>query len=560
MQTRTREAGISVWLAVGLLTLAGFCFDAPDASAQGPAGCPLPEGVQPPTPLPVTAQEVEDGTASLMAFALAVRDYEPDTSATEANYFGCFLRLEGSSWRSGSTYIVELTLDGRLFLHSKNMALSGHLLRPEIYGAILAALGVPPAVLADLASPDPAAAGQAAGTLVGILSQERHAAFAAPGIPGASGYAVTSPPEGSLPPILVITGFDIDESHLAEEVIDYGNPTITAEEVVDRATLKEFVTQAGHFIRDLLESGDLAAMSRSRLAFRDPDGPWRHDPVYLAVLEPRARFIMFHAAFPDRFELRRAGIARDVATGELVAEQLIAAANSSPEGGFWLYHFDNPSDDSDSEDTPKVGYARVITSNIPVAEGITVPTDFIFNSGFYLTPDSVFVQRLLAALADGETSILFGLTTPEDGDTVAGDAVVVSATAAPTDTVHFAYRPAGSGDAFTYLGAATNREDVASFSWDTLDLPDDDYELVALYTEDDGTSVVYDSVEVSVDNVADGRGGGGCTMAPLLPGGGGPADPTLPALVGLVLAWLLLARRRPMVMAIAVLRTRAGVL
>ena len=190
-----------------------------------------------------------------------------------------------------------------------------------------------------------------------------------------------------------------------------------------------------------------------------------------------------------------------------------------------------------------------------------MPTDFIFNSGFYLTPDSVFVQRLLAALADGETSILFGLTTPEDGDTVAGDAVAVSATAAPmtTDTVHFAYRPAGSGDAFTYLGAATNR-DVASFSWDTLDLPDDDYELVALYTDDVGTSVVYDSVEVSVDNVDDGRGGGGCAAAPLLPGGGGPADPTLPALVGLVLAWLLLARRRPMGTAIAVLRARAGVL
>ena len=129
---------------------------------------------------------------------------------------------------------------------------------------------------------------------------------------------------------------------------------------------------------------------------------------------------------------------------------------------------------------------------------------------------------------------------------------------APTDMVHFASRPAGSGDAFTYLGAASNRDGVASFSWDTLGLPDDDYELVALYTEDDGTSVVYDSVEVSVDNVADGRGGGGCTMAPLLPGGGGPADPTLPALVGLVLAWLLLARRRSM--SIAVLRTRAGVL
>ena len=141
-------------------------------------------------------------------------------------------------------------------------------------------------------------------------------------------------------PIVVLSGFDVDESHLAEEVIDYGDPTLTAEEVVDRTTLKEFVTQAGEFLAELLEIGDLAAMSKARLALRDPDGPWRHGPVYLAVLQPGTGLIMFHGAFPDRFELRQGGIARDVATGELVVDQLVAAAESGPEGGYWLYHFD----------------------------------------------------------------------------------------------------------------------------------------------------------------------------------------------------------------------------
>ena len=176
-------------------------------------------------------------------------------------------------------------------------------------------------------------------------------------------------------------------------------------------------------------------------------------------------------------------------------------------------------------------------------DGTVVPTDYIVNSGFYLTPGGAFVRRLLGALADGQTSILFGITTLAEGDVVSGDAVAVSVMGAPTDTVHFAYRPAGlSEEPYTYAGAATNRDAMASFTWDTLDLPDDDYELVALYTEDDGTSVIYDSIEVSVDNV----GGGGCVAAPVLPGGGRPLDPTLPALVGLVLAWLMLARRRPM--------------
>ena len=80
---------------------------------------------------------------------------------------------------------------------------------------------------------------------------------------------------------------------------------------------------------------------------------------------------------------------------------------------------------------------------------------------------------------------------------------------------------------------------MASLAWDTLDLPDDDYELVALYTEDDGTSVIYDSIEVSVDNVGD--GGGGCAAAPVLAGDGEvPWIPRCLPLSGFLLIYLLL--------------------
>ena len=193
-----------------------------------------------------------------------------------------------------------------------------------------------------------------------------------------------------------------------------------------------------------------------------------------------------------------------------------------------------------------MGYAREFVRTTTTADGSEIRTNLIIASGFYLTSDSEFVQRILEALEDGEMSMMFGFTTHDDGDTAAGDAVALSVTGAPTDTVHFAYRLAGlSEEAFTYLGAASNREGVASFTWNTLDLQDDDYELVALYTEDGGESVIYDSIEVNVDNVADGDGDGGCVAVPVLPGGGGPLDPTLPALVGLVLAYLILGRRRP---------------
>ena len=180
-------------------------------------------------------------------------------------------------------------------------------------------------------------------------------------------------------------------------------------------------------------------------------------------------------------------------------------------------------------------------------------TRLIIASGFYLTSDGEFVQRILDALDDGQMSMMFSITAPEDGDVVAGDDVAISVMGAPSDieTVHFAYRLAGMPDeAYTYLGAATNREGVADFDWDTLDLPDDDYELVALYTEDEGEenegqSVIYDSIEVSVDNVG-GGGGGGCVAVPVLPGGGGPVDPTLTVLVGLLMLYMMFGRRRPM--------------
>ena len=112
-----------------------------------------------------------------------------------------------------------------------------------------------------------------------------------------------------------------------------------------------------------------------------------------------------------------------------------------------------------------------------------------------------FVARLLEALDDAETSLMFAITTPADEDTVAGSAVAVAATGGPTEAVHFAYRPDGdSGDGFAYLGAAANRG-TALYAWDTSTMMDDAYELAALYTEDEGDSVTHDAIVVTLDNV-----------------------------------------------------------
>ena len=352
---------------VGLLVLVGVFSNAPSALAE----CPLPPGVTPPPDPPVTAQQVEDGSATLKEFALAVRDQyralsrEIATFEGEA-YFGCLIRQDGSPYRSGSTFLVSLAPDGSVLVHSKAMALSGRSLNPLIYRAIFRALGA--RGFTDLF----AAANSDGGS------------FNVPDIPGASGYATVYMSPGLRIPVILLAGFDLNESHVVEEEIDYGDPAITARDVVDRETLKAFVTEAGHYFLELAKTGGLNAIWKAKYAMRDPNGPWRHGPVYLYVLDLASNLIMFHGAFPDRYEFRPLiATVRDAVTGELVLPQVLEAAKSGPEGGFVAYYFDDPTDATDSADIPKVGYARVFTGPIREPGERFSQGEFIVGSGFY---------------------------------------------------------------------------------------------------------------------------------------------------------------------------------
>ncbi|MCY3683204.1 MAG: hypothetical protein OXH16_17550, partial [Gemmatimonadetes bacterium] len=392
---------------VGLLVLAGVFSNAPPALAE----CELPLGVMPPPDPSVTAQQVEDGSATLKEFALAAREIfrsqtQVITTLEQATYFGCLVRQEGSAYRSDSTYLVQLTPDGRIFVHSKDMLLSGRLLNPVIYGTILSALGVSLTDLANLASTDPATAAQAFAAVMSTLSQEPDAAFDATtpipglspgGIPGASGYATVYLSANLRLPIILLAGFDLNETHVVEEDLDYGDPAITAVEVVDRETLKTFVTEAGNYFLALQETGDFSASSKARIALRDENGPWRHGSVYLYVLDTVSNVILFHGAFPDRFELRPLiPTVRDVVTGEFILPQVIEAAKRDPEGGFVEYYFDDPTDDTDSADIPKIGYAREFASSFQRADGSVVPVNIIVGSGFYgsapVVPDGPYTE------------------------------------------------------------------------------------------------------------------------------------------------------------------------
>ena len=390
---------------VGLFVVALFSDARPTlgavtGGAESQGDCVLPEGVAPPKDPPVTAQQVEDGRASLKEFALAVKRYFLTENLTpeQGYYVGCLIRQEGSPWRSGSTYLVELTADGRVFLHAKDMSLSGRLLNPLVYGAILQAVGIDPTDLGDPVKAAAAFAKAAAGD-GGLFA-----------VPGASGYANVYI-HGSGAPIVLLAGFDLTSSHLVEEDIDYGDPTITARDVVDRETLKGFVTQAGEWALELVRSGDLAAISKARVGLRDPSGPWRHGPVYLYVLDRTNNLVLVHGGFPNKYELRPlVATVRDAVTGELIMPQLIAAATSSPEGGFVQYHFDDPGDDTDNADIPKVGYAREFSVEVTAPDGRKIPINLIVGSGFYLSSPNVVAARQNAVIESVLPQVMRAMT------------------------------------------------------------------------------------------------------------------------------------------------------
>ena len=378
MKTQTLPVSTSMILVVGLLVLAGAFFVAHPALAQPQEACSLPDDVAPPPALAVTAQQVEDGSATLREFGLETRNFFSRGTGSRAMqlYVGCTMREDGNDLHSGSTYLVQLTPDGRVFVHSKNMALSGRLLNRLIYGAILQALGIS---LADLQNPAAITAAfmEAAGRDGGD--------FNIPNIPGASGYAVVYFSQNFNFPMVLLAGFDLNESHLAEEEFDFRVPAVTARAVVDRETLKAFVTNVGElFLATQQKGGDPAGISKARVALRDPNGPYRHGSVYLYILDLTSDIVLLHGAFPDRLELRPlVGITRDGVTGELILPQVLEAAKSNPEGGFLEYFYDDPTDDTDSADIPKVGYARQFISERTRADGTTLPVNFIVGSGFY---------------------------------------------------------------------------------------------------------------------------------------------------------------------------------
>ena len=207
-------------LTAGLFVTAGLFANGHPVLAQT-RECPLSpaqsHGLEATEPPVVTAQEVTNGTKSLMDFTLAVRQ-----RATVAHpyHFGCVIRQKGSPWRSGSTYIVVLTAEGTVLAHAKDMSLAGRQLKPWIYQDILTALKVGSGDIANLHAPLREAVSREGGSFK----------LKSPPDTSSKAYAAAVLSPGFTVPNVLVAGFDLDESHLIPlaDQIDHANPSITA--------------------------------------------------------------------------------------------------------------------------------------------------------------------------------------------------------------------------------------------------------------------------------------------------------------------------------------------
>ena len=209
-----------------IVGLASVFSAAQPAFAQSAQECPRPAGVADnplATPSP-TASEVVAGTGSLSDFALAARDYlNSIVTPDELGYAGCITRNEGP-WKSGPIYLSAVSLDGRVFYNTNDMATGGRKLSDQVYGAILAALGF------DVRNPA-GLPGEFATVLATGMFPNPNGGY----VPGVGGYAVGY---GTTIPYILLAGLDVNNSILSEETLPTGDPVVTAQQVVDRRTLK----------------------------------------------------------------------------------------------------------------------------------------------------------------------------------------------------------------------------------------------------------------------------------------------------------------------------------
>ena len=270
-------------------------------------------------------------------------------------------RTEGSDWNVGNMYLILFTLQGHVFIHGEDPHIDGRNAWEVVddngtktVQQLVAAGAVEGGGFVEWCWDDP-------NDPVDTRCKDSYA------------IQYTSPVVGA--DFVVVGGYYQDLTHAGDPLPNIPLPRVSAADVVDRETLKEFVHGASDWLFELISEVGFARANEWKALLREEGGHFRSDPIYLFMFTAES-YVIFHAANPWR-EGRAAQDNVDI-NGTRFVELLIEAARAG--GGFVEYFWDDPTVQGD-EDTgsPKVSYAISLQSDFDVYKG----QEFIIGAGFY---------------------------------------------------------------------------------------------------------------------------------------------------------------------------------
>ena len=311
--------------------------------ASGPAGA-----------APTAAQVRDDET--LKSFVEAAKEQiEAITDMNEGAKLREKLRMEGD-WKSGSIFLIIFLKSGEPFIHGNDRtAENKNLIGVEdergtkVVEKLLAA----------------AAGG---GGFVEYYDEGPKTAYA---VEYTSGITARR--------FVLVGGYSQDVTHIPNQIANLPKPSVTASEVVDRATLIAFVEEAANAYSKAVMSEGYSGLTGVRNAFRVEGGDWKSGSIYLFVVSGSG-ITLFHGSEPYR-EGKPTDMMRTDSKGVKIAEELLGGALR--EGRKFLrYHYDNPAIEGDEETgSPKLGYA--VSFSVPNTD-----QKGVIGSGIYLNTDS----------------------------------------------------------------------------------------------------------------------------------------------------------------------------
>ena len=308
----------------------------------------------------VTAGQVVDRETLRGFVTWATSEFAMVTDINAGSQLVRDFRIEGSDWNVGNMYLILLTPDGRVLLHGEDPHIDGK----NVLGVVDdRGTRVVERMLA---------AGAAGGGFVEWCWDDP---LDAADTPCKDSYALQYHSVVAGVDLVVVGGYFQNLAHAGESLPDVPLPALSADDVVDRETLRQFVEGSVGWLTELVGQVGFERANEWKTVLREDGGHFRSGPVYLFIFTPQGH-VIFHGADPWREG--RTVLDNTDFQGRTFVRDVIAAAQGG--GGFVEYFWDDPTVDGDEDTgTPKVSYAVSVNSNLPVFQGI----EFIVGAGFY---------------------------------------------------------------------------------------------------------------------------------------------------------------------------------